>query len=188
MKSDAFSDKQYGLLFDVRRSVRYHDRRRAFYEQMHHLTGVLTILMAGSVLFDLAKDGATAGWLVALSVMAAVLSAADMVLGYSRCAARHDDLRKRFADLEIAMLDGGTADPKWQEHHRLRLLIEKDEPAIYKIVDLLCRNELLVAERFTRKKNPEQFARISVWQRLTSQIWRWDNWQARPNSEQKPQV
>lgn len=177
MNLDALSDEQYGLLFDIRRSVRYHDRRKAFYEQLHHLTSLMTILMAGSVLFDLAKDGETAGWMIALSVVAALLAAVDMVLGYSRRATLHADLRRRFADLEIAMLMGAPSHEEWQTHLRTRLLIEKDEPAIYKVLDLLCRNELLVAQGFNGKDNPEQFAKVSWWQRLTCQFWRWDSWQ-----------
>ncbi len=176
MNLAALSHEQYGLLFDVRRAVRYHDRRRAFYEQMHHLTSLLTILMAGSVLFDLAKEGKTAGWMVALGVVAALFAAADMVLGYSKHATLHADLRKRFADLEIAMLGGDITDDQWQAYRRDRLLIEKDEPAVYKALDQLCRNELLVAEGFTQEKDPQEFARVSWWQQVTCQIWRWDDW------------
>lgn len=177
MNLDELSQEQYGLLFDVRRAVRYHDRRRAFYEQLHHLTSLLTILMAGSVLFDLAKEGKTAGWMVALSTAAALLAAADMVLGYSRRAALHADLRKRFADLEIAMVTEGASNLEWQGYRRTRLLIEKDEPPIYKALDLLCHNELLVAQGHSRTKRPEEFANVNWLQRLTCQIWRWDSWQ-----------
>lgn len=173
----SLSDEQYGLLFDIRRSVRYHDRRRAFYEQLHHVTSLMTILMAGSVLFDLGKSGQTASWLMVLSVVAALLAAADMVIGYSRRATVHAGLRGRFADLEIAMLCGGKTDAEWEGYQRDRLLIEKDEPAVYKVLDLLCRNELLVAEGFTLQQHASQFARINWWQKLTSQLYRWDSWQ-----------
>jgi len=32
----------------VRRSIRYHDRRRAFFETLHRLTGALTVLLASA--------------------------------------------------------------------------------------------------------------------------------------------
>jgi hypothetical protein len=35
MNIEDMTDAQYGLLFDVRRSIRYHDRRRAFFETLH---------------------------------------------------------------------------------------------------------------------------------------------------------
>lgn len=177
MIRENLSDQQYQLLFDVRRSVRYHDRRRAFYELLHQLTSLMTILMAGSVLFDLAKSGQTAWWMTALSVAAALLAAADMVVGYSRRANLHSGLRSKFADLEIAMLQSSNTDAAWQEHQYARLLIEKDEPAVYVILDVLCHNELLVAEGFSRQKTPGEFAKINWLQRATSQLWRWENWQ-----------
>lgn len=169
------SDEQYGLLFDVRRSIRYHDRRRAFYEQLHHFTSLLTILMAGSVFFDLAKSGETATWLQCLSVIAALFAAMDMVIGYSKRAALHGNLRERFAMLEIDMVDGDTAPATWSKYQRERLIIEKDEPPIYKVLDNLCRNDLLEAEGFNRRDNPEHFFSATWWQRFTSQIFRWDD-------------
>lgn len=171
------SDDKYGLLFDVRRSVRYHDRRRAFYELLHWITGLLTILMAGSVLFDLAKPGNTAWWLIGLSVVAALMAAMDMVVGYNKRANLHGNLRERFALLEIAMIDGDTLDATWQQYQRTRLQIEKDEPAVYKIVDLLCHNELLVSEGVTRDKEPGRFAKMAWYHVWTSHIWRWENHQ-----------
>lgn len=171
------SNDKYALLFDVRRSVRYHDRRRAFYELMHQITGLLTILMAGSVLFDLAKSGSTAWWLIGLSVVAALMAAMDMVVGYNKRANLHGSLRERFALLEIDMIDGDTLDATWQRYQRTRLQIEKDEPAIYVIVDLLCHNELLVAEGVQKKNHPDKFAKIGRWQTWTSHIWRWENHQ-----------
>lgn len=179
------SHEQYGLLFGVRRSVRYHDRRRAFYERCHHLTSLLTILMAGSVLFELGKPGDVAGWLKAISVFAALLASMDMVVGYSKRATLHGDLRERFALLEIAMIDGGVEDSAWQKHQRERLMIEKDEPPIYKVLDLLCHNELAEAEGFKRRDSPEYFFKASWWQRFTSQVFRWENANTTPDKTTK---
>jgi hypothetical protein len=169
------TDEHYQLLFNVRRSIRYHDRRRAFYERLHHLTSLLTILMAGSFLFDLAKDGDTARWLIVLSTAAAFLAALDMVIGYSTRASLHSSLRERFANLEIEMVTGTTDDQEWENHFKKRLLIEQDEPAIYKMLDLLCHNELLEAEGFSRSKSPEEFFNAHLWHKLTSQLFRWEN-------------
>lgn len=182
------SHEQYGVLFDVRRSVRYHDRRRAFYEQLHHFTSLLTILMAGSVFFDLAKPGDTARWLQVVSAMAATLAAMDMVVGYSKRAALHGNLRERFAILEIAMIDGDTQDSTWLKHQRERLLIEKDEPPTYKVLDNLCRNELLEAEGYSREKNPELFFTTTTFQRMTAQLFRWENVAVTMDSGNKEQA
>lgn len=164
---------QYGLLFDVRRSIRYHDRRRGFFERLHRLTSVLTILMAGSVLYDLGKTGETAAWLVGLSAAAALLAALDMVVGYSTWATRHQELKGRFAALEIDMLRGDSEAATWNEYRLQRLQIERDEPPVYRALDLLCHDELLVAEGVTRANSADQFSDVGSWQRWTSQFWHW---------------
>lgn len=169
------SHEQYGLLFDVRRSVRYHDRRRAFYEQLHLFTSLLTILMAGSVFFDLAKPGQTACWLQFASAVAAFFAAMDMVIGYSKRASVHSNLRERFALLEIDMVMGDAEENTWAGYQRERLMIEKDEPPLYKVLDNLCRNELLEAEGYKRKEHPEQFFDATCWQQTTAQLFRWSD-------------
>lgn len=161
----------WGLLFDVRRSVRYHDRRCAFFEQLHRITGVLTILLAGSVLFEIARPGDTASWLVALSVAAAVLAASDTVIGFAARAGLHRTLKQRFIGLETAILAGSGSEA---DHLRTRLAIEHDEPPIYRALDLLCYNEMLHAEGYPDSGDGAVTrSRLSGWQRLTSQWWRW---------------
>jgi hypothetical protein len=169
------SDDNYGLLFDVRRSIRYHDRRVAFYERFHQITSLLTILMAGSVLFDLARPGETPGWLMTVAVVAALLAAFDMVVGYSRRATLHSQLRERFARLEIEIVIGPKDGDVWSKYVHERLLIEKDEPTPYHVVDALCRNEVLVAQGFTKKKDSDQFVQTKWYQRWTAHLFHWQD-------------
>lgn len=166
------NDAQYGLLFDVRRSIRYHDRRRAFFERLHQITGGLTVLLAGSVLFDLARPGETPAWLSALAVVAALLSAWDIVVGYASKAGAHRELRQRFGALEMAILSGDLGDSTWNEHRLARLRIEQDEPPVYRVLDMLCHNELLRAEGVG---DAAHWAKVSAWQKATRHIFRWSD-------------
>lgn len=167
------TDDQYAVLFGVRRSVRYHDRRRAFFEQLHRLTAVLTVLMAGSVLFDIGKPGAPAVWLTALAVIAALLAAIDMVVGYASRASLHRDLKQRFVDLEMDVLARGDSPEVWTAHRLARLAIERDEPPIYRALDLLCYNELLIAEGC----DPAKLVALKKWQRWTRHLLHWPDTQ-----------
>ncbi len=167
--------QQYALLFDIRRSVRYHDRRRAFFERMHRVTGALTIVLAGGVLFELAGTGSPALWLQCFAVAAAVLSAFDIVVGYAARANDHAALRVRFVSLEMKMLAGDLEEATWCGYRQERLAIERDEPPIYRALDLLCHNEMLRAEGFDPVVDPAHFSRLSAWQRLTSQFLHWPN-------------
>ncbi|OGT19263.1 MAG: hypothetical protein A2342_02460 [Gallionellales bacterium RIFOXYB12_FULL_54_9] len=168
------NDKQYGLLFDVRRSVRYHDRRRSFFEQLHQITGGLTVLLSGSVLFDIARPGDSPSWLLAVSAIAAVLAAWDMVVGYAAKTSLHRDLKKRFAALEMDIVGGVESDETFAAYSLERLRIEQDEPPIYRALDLLCHNELLRAEGFRDKdKGVEHFSQVNFFQRLTRHFFHW---------------
>jgi hypothetical protein len=169
MKLDSLSDENYGIYFDVCRSIRYHDRRRGFFLRMHQTTSVLTILLSGSVLFAWAGAGAP-GWLQAMAASTSLLAALDLVVGYSRMAELHNDLKKRFIELEQAMHRGGEDDETWKEHQMTRLGIERDEPPIYRALDLLCYHELCVAEKANDAAPP-----LNWLQRLTSHFWRWSN-------------
>jgi hypothetical protein len=167
------SNEQYGLFFDVRRSIRYHDRRRAFFERMHQLTGVLTVLLAGSVLFDIARPGDNPAWLLALAAVAAVLSAFDLMVGYATKAGLHRDLKSRFGALEMSILSGDAAPETWQAHQLERLRIEQDEPPVFRALDLLCHNELLRADGFDESAPAGHFAALSGWQRVTRHLFHW---------------
>lgn len=169
MNLSALDDAQYGLLFDVRRSIRYHDRRRAFFERMHRVTGALTIILAGGVIFELAGTGSPALWLQVIAAGSAILAAMDIVVGYSSKANLHDGLRVRFVDLEISMLSGDLEHLTWQGHRQKRLEIEREEPPIYRALDLLCHNELCKAEGITPN------ATVGTFKQLTSQLFTWSN-------------
>lgn len=170
MSSEEVEQELYGLLFDVGRSIRYHDRRRAFLERMHRITNFFTILMAGSIIYDVGTGGNAAWWLTLLGVCAAILASLDMVVGYGSQAALHRDLKQRFASLEIQILKEGKDVTKLCAYKVERLSIERDEPAIFRALDALCRNEQLRAEGHD---NPEDFVSVGKWQRLTCNLWMW---------------
>lgn len=165
------SDKQYGLLFAIRRSIRYHDRRRAFFDRLHRLTGVLTILLAGGVLFELAGTGSTAWWLQIIGVVAAVLASFDMVIGYAAYSVRHSNLRGCFVDLEVKIVAGDCEESTWTKYEQERLKIERDEPPIYRALDLLCHNEQCKAEG----SDSQYLADISWFKALTSNFWHYSD-------------
>lgn len=135
----------YHLLFGVRRSVRYHNRRRRFFDNLNRWKTALALLSGSAAMVTiLAKmDPALP---LAASAFVTVVSTLDLVLGTTTKARLHADLARRFLDLERKMtllqepsvedLRTSTAD---------RLLIEADEPPIMRVVDILCHNELLLA-------------------------------------------
>lgn len=171
MQISQLSNEQYGLLFDVRRSIRYHDRRRSFFEFMHRITAVLTILMAGSILFEIGKTGATASWLIGLSIIAALLAALDMVVGYASKADLHRSLKVRFSKLEMAIIISSDNSAEWDSFHNERLLIEQDEPPIYRALDTLCHNEVVLALGLGQG----ELYKVNAFHKATRHIFHWSD-------------
>lgn len=171
MNKGLMNNEQYSLFFDVRRSIRYHDRRRSFFEMMHRITAALTILMAGSILFDIGKTGVSAPWLVVLSLLAALLATFDMVVGYASKADLHRSLKVRFGELEMAIIAGGSTQKQWDAHHLKRLEIEQDEPSIYRALDLLCYIEVSIADGVEKDKLPK----VDCISRVTCHIFHWSD-------------
>jgi len=174
LKVDDLSEEQHALWFSVRRSGRYHDRRLNFFTRLHQITGGLTVLLSGSVIFDVARPGNSPWWLLTIAFVLACLAAWDIVVGYSSLANMHRELKRRWADLEIKLIQGDRDEATWKAYHIERLVIEKDEPPIYKALDVLCHQDLMIADGYCQTSE-SMGLKVSRWQRLTSQIIHWSN-------------
>jgi hypothetical protein len=166
------------LAFDIRRSVRYHDRRRVHFERLHRLTNVTTILLAGVVLMELGGEGSPT-WVRVLAAAGALIGAVDLVVGFSRRADTHHNFKRRFIALEQE-LDAAT--PDLEKIRQQRLAIEAEEPPIYRALDLLCHNELCAAMGYDRRKQPEAFSSLPWYQRWTAN---WIHWHEAGNEAAK---
>jgi hypothetical protein len=162
-----------GLLLGVQHSIRYHDRRRAFFGGWHHLTLLLAVLVSGAVVF-----GGGSFLLPVFAVLSALFAILDAVIGFSDLKNLHANLRRRFADLEIDMLRTDVTAEAVRGHKKARLAIEIEEPPVYRALDLLCRNDLLVSKGLTRREYPGDFTNLTAWQKWTCQFYRWDRLQA----------
>ena len=139
--------KYWGLLFGVRRSVRYHNRRRGFYERFHGFV-LLMAVAAGSTTIAAFGSELTAALPTAVKLLAAatvtLLALLDLVVGSMRKAWLHADLARRFIALEQKLV-AHQAEPTAAalvDIERDRLEIEADEPPIRRVLDTLCHNEL----------------------------------------------
>lgn len=136
----------YQLGFGVARSLRYHAKRRAFFERCDHLTRAITAIAGfgtvGSVL-----NGFHVAAIVAGSIVG-VMTALDLVFDYSRRASVYDGLYRRFADLGVRVAGAVHSDANYRTFDVERLLIEKEEPTKLSVLDVLCANEELKARDF----------------------------------------
>lgn len=131
-------------LFAIRRSIRYHIYRRAFFDRFGNFTTFLTIASGGGVL--IASGGTPDSfWTTFCGAAAALFGTIDLVLGFALKARDHSDLAKRFSCVEQEMIRIGNV-PNAKNLADItcsRLEIENDESPIYRVLDATCHNELV---------------------------------------------
>lgn len=141
MTSD-LNDKTYELLFAVRRSVRYHDRRRRFYEIWNTITVAVAVIGGSSAAATVVADSTTVS--VVLSALVAIVAALDLAVGTARRADRHGDFARQFIALEQAFAHGrDLEDDEYETLVRRRLAIEASEPPVLRLLDAMCHYEVL---------------------------------------------
>jgi hypothetical protein len=134
----------HNLLFGVRRSIRYHNRRRRFFDGFDRFVKVLSVIGGSAAVA--AVVGSVPGLAVTLASIVAILSAISLVVGPAQAARLHEDLAKRFSKLEYDIVRSNTPDENQVNNFVAeRLLIESDEPPIMRVLDIVCQNELCEA-------------------------------------------
>lgn len=153
----------HDLLFGVRRSIRYHARRRMFFDRFRQLTSALGVILGSATVFTLLNEMEPLYPSLAAALVT-ILFTIDLVVGTGPAARLHNDLNRRFIDLERQMeleeipIDGHAL----AKHKAYRLEIEVDEPPVHRVLDMMCHNELLRAMGYEKS----HFARIRLHQRL----------------------
>jgi hypothetical protein len=144
---------KYDLLFDVQRSIRYHNKRRAFFDSLNTVSNVCAVGFGSGTVFSLLQS-ADSQWLTAsLAAGVTLVSTVNLVIGSNRMARTHHDLARKFTDLErkIRAVHEETPDlvsTWWNE----RLSIESEEPPVKRVLDSMCYNEMIKAMGYTHVK------------------------------------
>ena len=133
------------LVFDIRRSIRYHHRRCRHYLNIHNVV-LFVALVSNSAAFAAMWSGIipSTSVLAALipGLVASLLIGFDFVTGSLRKSALHTDLARQFTELEAQLVGVEEGDTeKLAEVQRERLRIEATEPPILKVLDTLCYND-----------------------------------------------
>lgn len=143
----------HGLKFGIDRSVRYHERRLNFFRRTDFLVNTLSLIGSSAAVTSLLAWDPGLPLLMVFASLVAVLSYINLIMRSAEMAALHANLRQRFFVLQISLLEISSEETPTAEDrkliksiHRERLLIEKDEPPPFRILDLMCHNELCLAQ------------------------------------------
>ena len=144
MEPDDLRKRRRELLFDVRKSVRYHDYRRKHYLQLQSIINFLGVVL-GSAAFAALQQ--LEPWNRVFPAGFAVLSAIALVFRVTEKALLHYHLYQRFIGLEREFLDCSEwSSDTLDELENDKLKIEADEPSVYSALNRLCHNEILMIE------------------------------------------
>lgn len=153
------------LLFDVRRSIRYHSRRQAFFETVDRLfTFALLFLGSGAALSILQDHKA--------GLAVACISGLKLVFALGVKANRHAQFVKDFTRLEKRLYGDESAETV-AAVTRDRLDIEAAEPPVKRVLDIICHNELLVAMGYEGETLQRERVPLTWFQRLTANFFNW---------------
>jgi hypothetical protein len=145
--------KRNKLLFGVRRSIRYHMRRRKFFDRLDFWTRFLTVVTGGGTVISATSNGSHDSLVIVFGSLVAFFTALDLVIGCSGVARDHHDLIRKFSYLErqITKAGNGITEQEVNGFVNQRLEIEEDEPPHLRVLNILCHNELVKASGYDKK-------------------------------------
>jgi hypothetical protein len=150
--------------FAVQRAARYHRRRQAFHDAWNNATNGAGILLGAGMVVALVKDADALA--IAAAVVITVLSTFNVVWGTSRRARLHDDLHRRYVELEKTWPAAGPIDaPACRAARARRLAIEADEPPTMFVVSVLSHNDV------ARATGAGDCFAVPLWQRWLAHFW-----------------
>ena len=128
------------LLFGVDKSIRYHQRRRGFYDTLHKIV-MFSVIIGGSsvVAFFVSDSDSNLGGYIGSAV--AIFATLDLVFNLSHRARDHEMLYRRFGQLSACIQTSEHNPESYTVWLKERIDIEADEPPLYYALEADCDNE-----------------------------------------------
>ena len=167
MTNEDIGKRYRHLLFGIRRSVRYHRHRERFLDWISNTFKVATAVAGSATVVSLlAKAGPW--WPEAAATLTALFSAFDIVVAPGRTARLHNDLARDFIGLEKDTLGAGSGLSREDlvALEARRLDIEANEPPHYRVLNMICHNELVRA----LGESPEHYVDVWCFQRWLANL------------------
>jgi hypothetical protein len=155
----------HNLLFDIRRSIRYHHRRRAFFDRLDQMTNMVSVIFGSAAVYGVLEQEYKVLALTAAGLVT-VLSAINLVLGSAQRARAHSDFARQFIELEKRLTLTVNDQTMLQAAIAARLSIEAEEPPVLHVLNVICHNEQMRAMGYPK----ENLAKVRWWQRAFAQL------------------
>lgn len=164
--SDRLSQDIHAMLFDVRRSTRYHNRRRLFFDHISKWSDAITAISgSGTIISILSNTGSQTATTI-LAAITAIAAVINLVFDTKGNARVHHDFARQFILIEKELIKRNVTEVDLEKLTSQRLDLEAEEPPVLKVLDSRCHNELLKAMGYDKK----HFLKINVIQSFFSQV------------------
>jgi len=165
--SAELAGNRWELLFNTRRSRRYHEWRVKFFRRFVTVRLTLTFIFSSAAFITILSASGIGGWVISCAGVAALLNALEYAVQFSAKADLHRALLGSFVELERDIVaKGGRLTQKQLDAFQARYIeIEMDEPPVLKSLNRLCYNEEVRA-RFPEGEWKKHTKKVSFWQRI----------------------
>lgn len=158
--AENLSLRWHNQLFGIRRSIRYHLRRRAFFERLDQLSNMFSVIFGSTAIYGIMGTNAKT-LALASSAAVTVLASINLVVGSAQRARAHSDFVRQYVELEKRMLVPATEDFLLAIMAD-RLSIEAGEPPVLHVLNSICHNELMRSMGYDK----DELVKIGLAQRL----------------------
>lgn len=145
MTDEELRRKHHALLFATRRAVRYHMHRQRFLDRISNWGSVATAIVGSATFASLLAEQE---WSMYAAAATAIFSAFEVIFRPGRAAREHNGLAREFIMLEqeaLRVASTGMTEEAILELQTRRLEIEAKEPPIYRVLDVICHDEVVKA-------------------------------------------
>jgi len=154
------------LLFGVRRSIQYHNRRKGFYNQFNLLTNAFAIIGGSGMALQMLQQTNNAWAATASGMFIVITSTVNLVVNTTHKANQHHNIAQQFIALEKQIITAQQPIININQWQSTKLTIEANEPPILQVLDTICHNDLLRRMGY----NDSFQVQVSFIQRLLSNI------------------
>ncbi|OOF48643.1 hypothetical protein BKK53_09495 [Rodentibacter trehalosifermentans] len=144
----------FQLQFNLGRSIRYHTKRRKFFDFWDKATTFSALIFSSTATYGILSTDNTKTALIAGAVVT-VLSSLALVVGFASKARDHFDFVKQYAVLERQLIKEPLSEALLKEITDEKLAIESTEPPVLIVLNEMCWNEEARAQgiRLDKLKN-----------------------------------
>ncbi len=170
-ENDALNKSVRKLLFAVRRSRRYHQARRRFFDRWNTITNAISFVFGSVAIYTVLALADKPIITILLAATVSLASVLNFVFGTTRKARLHHDLARDFITLESRIL--GVEDPthadlkQWTAR---RHEIEANELPVKEVLDILMHNKQALAQMVPQGQDiDERIYHVSLLQHALAQ-------------------